>query len=89
MFVGITAQKLKKSLISLIQHASQIQDRVFLRSPKRRRHAPQRVKKLDMYRRAISGRYRTFYGRYNAAAMLKYASINITSAGAVDREFEI
>ena len=26
----------------------QIQDRVFLRSPKRRRHAPQRVKKLDI-----------------------------------------
>ena len=31
-----------------------------------------------MYRRAILGRYRTLCGRYNAAAMLKYASIIIS-----------
>ena len=39
---------LGKPAFSEIGHVQQIQDRVFLRSPKRRRHAPQRVKKPDM-----------------------------------------
>ena len=53
-FVGITSQNVCKSLISLIWHALQIQGRVFLRSPKRRRHAPHRENHLKHQKNAYT-----------------------------------